>query len=87
MALSLSQAKVLGLLYALEKTATVQILADLTGLAESTTSTALHTLRHRGLVACGTTMPTPWHITATGSSIIGRPCYREYRDHPRLTTR
>jgi len=83
MALTLPQAKVLGRLYALGRTETAQNLATLTGLADSTTYTALRELKVRDLVSSGTTMPTYWQITSSGRAIIGNPVYREYRDHPR----
>ncbi|MGY4098026.1 helix-turn-helix domain-containing protein [Nocardia sp. R16R-3T] len=86
MALTESQAKVLGILHALERTETAPALAQLTGLGAPTIRTALRTLETRGLVSSGTTVPTFWQITATGRSVIGRPAYLEYRDHPRLTT-
>lgn len=85
MALTESQAKVLGILQALERTETAPALASLTGLGAPTTRSALRMLETRGLVASSATVPTFWRITASGRAIIGRPVYREYRDHPRIT--
>ena len=85
MALTESQAKVLGVMQALGKHETATALALLSGLTSPTARTALRMLETRGLVASGTTVPTFWRITDTGRSVIGRPVYREYRDHPRLT--
>ena len=85
MALTLSQAKVLGALHTLGKVETAGTLALLAGLTSPTARTALRTLEARGLVASSTTMPTFWRITSNGAWIIRKPVYREYRDHPRLT--
>lgn len=87
MALTESQAKVLGVLHELGRTETANALASHAGLATDTTRSALRMLATRGLVSSGTTVPTFWQITSNGRSIIGRPVYREYRDHPRLTNR
>ncbi|MEV4127172.1 hypothetical protein [Nocardia sp. NPDC049707] len=83
MALTESQAKVLGIMSTLDRIETAPVLALMTGLGSPTTRTALRMLETRGLVASSTTVPTFWQITANGRSVIGRPVYREYRDHPR----